>query len=215
MSLKEISRRELTRYGHYLEGDYSLPLTYLKEGTEVGKADGGNLYVADDVRFRSFKEFDRAFEEVFGTYPMEIGYCNGHNRKLNCLEYHASPEVDIPAQDVILLLALPEEIVDGRLDTSKVKALRLKAGEAFVLNPYVLHFSPCETDLNGFQCLILLPKGTNTDLDGKVSDPKLWKKNKWLLAHEESDQAKIGAYVGLTGENLEVDPDGFFCHDVA
>lgn len=207
MSVKEISKKELPEYGYFLGGDYSLPLTFLKEGTEGGKPDGSNLYVADDVRFHGFHEFEKPFEEVFGTSPMEIGYCNGHNRKLNCLEYHASPEVDIPAQDVILLLALQKDIVDGKLDTSKVKALRVKAGEAFVLHPYTLHFSPCETSNDGFQCLILLPQGTNADLDSNVRDRKLWKKNKWLLAHEESEQAELGAYVGLSGANIEVVPD--------
>ena len=29
-------------------------------------------------------------------------------------------------------------------------------------------------------------------------------RNKWLLAHEESAEAKDGAYIGLTGENIDI-----------
>ena len=29
-------------------------------------------------------------------------------------------------------------------------------------------------------------------------------RNKWLLAHPESDEAKHGAHVGLAGENIDL-----------
>nr|MCR4851151.1 DUF4867 family protein [Lachnospiraceae bacterium] len=28
--------------------------------------------------------------------------------------------------------------------------------------------------------------------------------NKWLIAHAEASEAKDGAYVGLTGENIDI-----------
>ena len=59
----------------------------------------------------------------------------------------------------------------------------------------------------GFQCVVVLPKGTNTDLTfqtGKTGEDSLMTaKNKWLIAHEE---AKIeGAFNGLKGENITID----------
>jgi hypothetical protein len=51
-----------------------------------------------------------------------------------------------------------------------------------------------------------LPRGTNVgkpeigQLNGE--DGRLQATNKWLLAHADTNEAKNGAYVGLTGENI-------------
>ena len=53
-----------------------------------------------------------------------------------------------------------------------------------------------------------LPQGTNTE--GPTFEPRSWEdrllraRNKWLLAHPESAEAAEGAYVGLTGENIDI-----------
>ena len=31
----------------------------------------------------------------YGELPIQIGYCNGKNYKLNALEYHRSSEIDV------------------------------------------------------------------------------------------------------------------------
>lgn len=41
---------------------------------------------------------------VYGEMPIQIGYCNGHNSKLNALEYHRDSEINIAATDMILML---------------------------------------------------------------------------------------------------------------
>ena len=40
-----------------------------------------------------------------------------------------------------------------------------------------------------------------------VLDKSLWARNKWLLAHADSSEAKDGAYVGLKGENIDIKDD--------
>ena len=35
-------------------------------------------------------------------------------------------------------------------------------------------------------------------------DALLWAKNKWLIAHKDTSEAKDGAHVGLTGENIDI-----------
>ena len=30
---------------------------------------------------------------AYGGMPIQIGWCNGHNTKLNCLEYHRDSEL--------------------------------------------------------------------------------------------------------------------------
>ncbi len=36
--------------------------------------------------------------------PVELGYCMGHNQKLNALEYHRSSEVNVSVTDYIVFL---------------------------------------------------------------------------------------------------------------
>ena len=59
----------------------------------------------------------------FGGLPIQIGYCNGDNHKLNALEYHRSSEIDIAVTDLILLLGCQQDIEeDDTYDTSKAEA---------------------------------------------------------------------------------------------
>lgn len=54
--------------------------------------------------------------------PIQIGYCNGHNSKLNALEYHRDSEINIAATDMILMLGLLTDVNDDYIyDTANVK----------------------------------------------------------------------------------------------
>ncbi|MBQ0001443.1 MAG: DUF4867 family protein [Clostridiales bacterium] len=149
-------------------------------------------------------------DNCYGGMPVQMGWCNGHNTKLNCLEYHRDSEFNLGTEDFILLLAKMDDIVDGKLDTAKVKAFRAPAGVLVEVFGSSLHYAPCHTDASkGFQVLIALPWATNTEMpEGfKVrggDDKLLWARNKWLLAHAESSEAADGAYVGLVGENIDI-----------
>ena len=35
----------------------------------------------------------------------------------------------------------------------------------------------------------------------------LWARNKWLLAHPDTSEAKNGAYVGISGDNIDVEAE--------
>lgn len=146
-------------------------------------------------------------EQYFGGMPIDVGYCNGHNKTLNALEYHRDSELNIAATDAVLLLGDLRDISDDfTYDTSLVEAFHLPAGTAVELFATTLHYAPCSYGQNGFQVAIVLPKGTNGELADepeKTGQNKLlFATNKWLLAHEE---AKIdGAHIGLTGVNLKL-----------
>lgn len=147
-------------------------------------------------------------DRAFGGLPMQLGMCWGRNTRLNCLEYHKCSEINLGAEDFLLLLALREEIENWRLDTAKVKAFRVPAGVPVELYAATLHFAPCHLDPEtGFRVAVALPRGTNTDrpeiLPACPEDRLLRARNKWLLAHPDSPQAQSGAYVGLVGENLD------------
>ena len=68
-----------------------------------------------------------------------------------------------------------------------------------------LHFCPCETEKSGFGCVVGLPVETNTPLDISSPDPYLFRKNKWIMAHEENTGLiNRGVVPGITGKNFEI-----------
>ena len=95
------------------------------------------------------------------------------------------------------------------LDTAKVKAFHVPAGVLVEIYATTLHYAPCHCDgQKGFRVMVALPRGTNGDRPAiAVKSPEdefLWARNKWLLAHPESSEAANGAYIGLTGENIDI-----------
>ena len=166
-------------------------------------------YVPTDHALQELPAAVEISEHCFGGMPVQLGWCNGHNTKLNCLEYHRDSEFNLGTEDFILLLARQEEIEGGLLDTEKVRAFKVPAGVLVEVYATTLHYAPCHCDpAKGFRVLVALPWGTNTDrpvMDNKTAeDPFLTARNKWLLAHPESDEAKGGAKVGLTGKNIDI-----------
>ena len=166
-------------------------------------------YVAEDAALQELPAAVEVSEHLFGGMPCQLGWCNGHNTYLNCLEYHRDSEVNVGARDFILLLGKQDEIENGVLDTGKVKAFRVPAGMAVEVYATTLHYAPCHTNAaEGFCTAVVLPRGTNTEKPSVVQrggeDALLWARNKWLLAHAASDEAAQGAYVGLAGENIDI-----------
>ena len=145
--------------------------------------------------------------QMYGGLPIQIGYCNGSNNKLNAVEYHRSSEVDISVNGLILLLGKQEDIKeDYTYDTANIEAFYVPAKMAVELYATTLHYAPCTYNQEaGFRCVVVLPKVTNTELTFELSDGEsrlMTAKNKWLIAHED---AKIeGAFCGLIGENIEL-----------
>ena len=149
-------------------------------------------------------------EHCYGGMPVQLGWCNGHNTKLNCLEYHRDSEFNLGTEDFILLLGLQGDIVDGVLDTATIKAFKAPAGTLIEVFATALHYAPCHCDPEkGFRVMVALPMGTNTEKPNiSVKSPEdklLWARNKWLLAHPESGEAKQGAHIGLSGENIDIE----------
>ncbi len=147
-------------------------------------------------------------EHCYGGMPVQLGWCNGHNTKLNCLEYHRDSEFNLGTEDFILLLARQDEMIDGMLNTAKVKAFKVPAGVLVEVYATTLHYAPCHVDSDkGFRVLVALPWLTNTDkpvFEPKtVEDAYMTARNKWLLAHPESNEAISGAKVGLVGKNID------------
>ncbi len=166
-------------------------------------------YVPSDSGLQELPAAVEVSEHCFGGMPVQLGWCNGHNTRLNCLEYHRDSEFNLGTEDFILLLGKQTEIEDGFFDTAKVKAFRVPAGVLVEVYATTLHYAPCHVDpQKGFRVLVALPWGTNTErpmMDSKTpEDACLTARNKWLLAHPESDEAKGGAKIGLRGKNIDI-----------
>lgn len=201
---------EFKAYGQVVSGmdDTIDELLEAMKGLPVPEAVG---YVPEEPALQSLPAMAEVSEHLYGGMPVELGWCCGHNTKLNCLEYHRDSEFNLAAEDAIVLLARQDEIEDGLLDTAKVKAFRVPSGTMVEFFATTLHFAPCHADpAKGFKMMVALPMGTNTDrpiMDNKAPEDKLlWARNKWLLAHPEAPEAAQGAYVGLKGENIDIAP---------
>ena len=80
------------------------------------------VYVPSVEKLEVLPEAVEICKKGFGGLPIQIGYCNGDNHKLNALEYHRSSELDIVQTDLILLLGMQQDIENGDIyDTSKVE----------------------------------------------------------------------------------------------
>ena len=166
-------------------------------------------YVPTDPCLQELPAMVEVSEHLYGGMPVQLGWCNGHNTKLNCLEYHRDSEFNLGTEDFILLLGRQEEIADGIFDTAKTKAFRVPAGVMVEVYATTLHYAPCHCDADkGFRVLVALPWGTNTDrpvMENRTAEDEiLTARNKWLLAHPESSEAKGGAKVGLRGKNFDI-----------
>ena len=203
MKIRSVTDPLFSKYGKVLNLDTSEMVAYLREHAKMPQ--DGNIYVRNDESMEVLRGISEVKEEIYGLGDIEVGYCNGYNSLLNCMEYHACPEVDVAGDDLVLLLANQDDVHDGLLDSKDVEAFLLKKGQAVCLYPYTFHFSPCKLSEEGFHCVIILGDKTNMDLEETPKDKKLWKVNKWLYAHKDTVQAKNGAYIGIVGENIRVD----------
>ena len=91
---------------------------------------------------------------LYGGMPVQIGYCNGNNHKLNGLEYHRDSEVNIAVTDLILLIGSEQDIENGKYDTSKVEAFLVPAGTVIEVYATTLHYAPCNANAGGFKCVV-------------------------------------------------------------
>ena len=209
MKILPVTDASFAPYGRVVEGYDVAPLLAALEKTPLTDS---VVYVPREELLHQAEGADKVGEALFGGMPFQLGWCNGHNTKLNCLEFHRDSEFNLGTEDFILLIAKQGEIVNGVLDTACVKAFRVPAGVLVECYATTLHYAPCHTDpAKGFRVMVALPENTNTDYrpegGANVMDRMLWARNKWLLAHAESSEAAQGAVVALQGENIDIAPD--------
>lgn len=212
MKILNVTAPAFAKYGRVVENvDFSALIQKLKQ-TPVPE---GVAYEPSVPLLEDAEIMELISDVVYGEMPVQIGYCNGHNRMLNALEYHRDSEINIAASDAVLMLgSLTDVEKDFTYDTSKAEAFLVPAGTAVEVYGTTLHYAPCHVEESGFQVAIVLPRGTNYPLkkqhikvtEGKApsEDALITAVNKWLIGHEEGGLEE-GTFLGLKGKNLCLD----------
>lgn len=205
MEIKKITDSAFRKYGRVVQGiDFSDLVEAIKKETPLPEG------VAYEPSIAALEATDAAKElqkKTYGELPIEVGYCNGHNYKLNAVEYHRSSEINVAATDAVLIVGMQQDITDDfTYETAKMEAFLVPEGTAVEIYATTLHYAPCSANEGGFKVGIVLPAGTNYPLKEKHEgweDALLTAQNKWLIGHEEGG-LDAGAHIGLIGENLDI-----------
>ena len=205
MEIKKITDSAFRKYGRVVQGiDFSDLVEAIKRETPLPDGVAYEPSIAALEATTAAKELQK---RTYGELPIEIGYCNGHNYKLNAIEYHRSSEINVAATDAVLIVGMQQDITDDfTYDTAQMEAFLVPAGTAVELYATTLHYAPCSADENGFKVGIVLPAGTNYPLEEKHEgweDALITAQNKWLIGHPEGG-LDAGAHIGLVGKNLDV-----------
>lgn len=208
MKIQSVFDQVFKRYGQVLEGyDFESLLETLENVSP--KPEDEVIYKPSEPLLEALPIASGLQNRGYGGMPIQIGYCNGTNSKLNCLEYHKASEINIVADDVILLLGCQSDLENFTIDTEKIEAFLVPAGTGVEIFATSLHYAPCSAKKGeGYRVAIILPKGTNGDKpDGLLNtgeDRLCMGCNKWLIAHEEAPEAKQGAFIGIRGKNVDL-----------
>ena len=134
MKIQSVFDDAFRTYGRVVDGyDYKLLLERLEAGTP--KPADSVVYVPSVAELEDTPAYAQLRDNCYGGMPIEIGYCNGTNTKLNCFEYHRDSEIDIAADDAILLVARQQDIVDGKITVPATKdEFEAKYGDVYQLD---------------------------------------------------------------------------------
>ena len=208
MNILPITDPAFDVYGKIIEGyDFEPLIDRLIKITP--KPDDRVIYTPGDAQLEALDVSAQLQMNFYGGMPIQVGYCNGSNNELTSFEYHRDSEVNIAADDIVLILARQQDIAGGKLDAAKAEAFLMPAGMAVELYATTLHYAPCNAPGGGgFRVVVVLPKGTNTkkpDIAIKNEEDKmLMACNKWLLTFPDTHEAGFGAYVGIQGDRIVI-----------
>lgn len=203
MKIYDVTDERFKKYGRIVKDiDFSELVKVMEEKTPIPE---GVEYVPGFEALEALPVMRELTEKTYGELPVQVGYCNGHNSMLNALEYHRNSEINVAATDAILILGCQQDITDDfTYDTALAEAFLVPRGTAVEIYATTLHYAPCGVKGEGFQVTIVLPRGTNLELDKEHAggeDGHLTAKNKWLLGHPEGGLPE-GSPMGLVGKNL-------------
>lgn len=204
MKIYDVTDTRFRKYGKIVK---NIDFSSLVEAMKATPVPEDVVYEPRIEEFMKLPVADEIRRVFYGELPIQIGYCNGHNTKLNAVEYHRSSEINVAVTDAVLLLGLEPDVEENfTYDTAKMEAFKVPAGTAVELFATTLHYAPCHVNESGFQVAVILPEGTNYPLEethANGEDALITAKNKWLIGHAEGGLPE-GSFLGLKGKNLDI-----------
>ncbi|MEI3175786.1 MAG: DUF4867 family protein [Lachnospiraceae bacterium] len=204
MEIKKVTDKAFRKYGAVIEG---MDLSELLAWAKTTPAPDDVVYEPSIPEAEALPICEDLSRQVYGEMPIQIGYCNGKNHKNDTLEYHRGEELDVAVTDLVVVLGSRKDM-DSLLsfDLANAEAFFVPAGTAIMLYSDTLHYAPCSAGDGVFQCVIVLPRGTNypsekENIRKTAEDELLCMKNKWVLTHPDSGEP---FYPGLKGEIIYV-----------
>ena len=204
MKIQNVTDAAFKKYGRVVK---NVDVTGLVEALASTPLPDDVVYEPSVAELEALPVYAELQKKCYGELPIQIGYCNGKNYKLNAVEYHRSSEINVAGTDAVLLVGSQQDITeDFTYDTSLIEAFFLPKGTAVELYATTLHYAPCSAHETGFQVAIVLPKDTNLSLEENHAggeDALITAKNKWLIGHAEGGLPE-GSHIGLKGENIDI-----------
>ena len=103
MQILSVTDNEFRKYGRIVD---NIDFTALVEELKRTPIPAGVVYEPAVKELEALPVRLDISAVAYGEMPVQIGYCNGHNSKLNALEYHRDSEINVAATDMILMLGL-------------------------------------------------------------------------------------------------------------
>lgn len=198
---------EFSRYGRVID----FPAERLMEACEKAAVmpERGSRYVRDIPELEGVEDFSAVRDVLCGGIYCQIGCCWGYNNRMNALEYHRSSEYNIAVSELLLILADQRDMEGFDLPAGKAEGFYVPRATVIEVYATTMHYCPCQVSEEGFRCIVILPRGTNSPWKGPhpqgVDGMLLWSCNKWMIAHPENDWAVAhGGYPGIHGENFTI-----------
>ncbi|MCD2493347.1 DUF4867 family protein [Lacrimispora sp. NSJ-141] len=204
MEVKKVTDKEFKKYGAIVEG---MDFSGLVDWAKTTPAPDEVIYEPSVKEAEEMEICEAISRQIYGEMPIQIGYCNGKNHKADTMEYHRGEELDIAVTDMIVVVGSRGDMdTMTTFDLSNAEAFLVPAGTAVLLYSSTLHYAPCSAGAGVFQCIIVLPEGTNVSSEKKnqmqtEEDKLLCMKNKWVLTHPDSGE---DFYPGLKGDIIRV-----------
>ena len=147
MEIFSVTDERFRKYGKVWDGMECVQILREMEHTPLPE---DVIYVPSVEEMENLSEATAFKNRIYGGLPIQVGYCNGNNHKLNALEYHRNSEINIAVTNMVLLLGwLPDVEKDYTYDTSKVEAFFVPAGTVVEMYETTLHYAPCNDGENG------------------------------------------------------------------
>lgn len=101
MTVRKVADPAFKAYGRVITGYDFSGLLKAMEHTPLPE---DVIYIPSLPEMEALSDAKELERGIYGQMPIQIGCCNGHNKKLNAVEYHRDSEVDIAVDDLILIL---------------------------------------------------------------------------------------------------------------